>query len=519
VPALAACLAVVSACAPASRSGPATPPFSHLQVSPAMHSYHVPSAVGLVTSIVRDGLGRTLLCDHAHMYVIARTSTGYSITELPRPPVPAWQPTGLAYRNGLLYVADGPARDVLVLRLTDTRLDLVRRISSREFGSPQSLAVEADGSLVVADQKGGLLEFSPQGDLLWQRPLDGAHGVAEIGDAIYATALQEHGQTISRWTPAGERALSAGSIGVSGGRFLRPVGLAADGGRLVVTDAYNGRITVLDQALHATVEVGGNGPGVDAFDIPTATLPIAGGYLVADSYRGRLVRTDRRWVVQEQIVYGAIVPTGRERPLVFGSDAQPYMYPMLPGVDVAAALGLRRPVDFAGSWDGLDHVGAGSPVHLSLDDSQMGAAGPTWAQMVGRYIAIGSSTSTHLEVIDPATAMFTYLDVGYDSWWRPGWLLLPGNFRRPLEDVIAPAVSAFAAAAQLRGQGVSRQDAFNRVLAGPWTLSQDLTSAPAEQFLRSAMTTTDAARYFDMALHQRDQRVVELLAVKYLSGV
>jgi NHL repeat len=518
--AVAACILVGAACSPAQRAGQAATPFAHLQVAPTMRSYHVPSQIGLVTSIAQDALGRTLLCDHSRLYVVARTATGYSVAEVPRPVVPAWQPTGLAYQNGLLYVADGPARDVLVLRLTGTRLDLVRRITSQLLGSPQSVAVESDGSMVVADQGGGsLLKFSAQGDLLWQRPLASAHGVVESGGAIFATSLQQQGPTLSRWTLSGQRAQVGGAIGVSDGRFLRPAGLASDGGRILVTDAYNGRVTVLDGGLHVVAQVGGNGPGVDAFDIPTATLPVDGGYLVADSYRGRLVRTDRRWVIQEQIVFGPMVPTGRQRPLVFGSDAQPFTYGMLPGVDIAASLGLRRRADFAGAWDGLDRIGGGSPGHLSFDDTQMGASGPTWAQQVGRYVVAGSPTSPRLEVIDPATAMFTYVDVGLDSWWRPGWLLLPGNFRRPLDEVVAPAVSAFEAARQLLAQGVSRQDAFTRALAaGPWSWQQELTSAPAQQFLRSPMTPADAARYFDAALRQRDQRVVELLGVKYLSG-
>jgi hypothetical protein len=190
-------------------------------------------------------------------------------------------------------------------------------------------------------------------------------------------------------------------------------------------------------------------------------------------------------------------------------------------VDVPAALGLRPRVDFGGSFDGLDQLGVkGSPAHLTFDDSQLGGTGPTWAQTVGSYIVVGSPTNARIEVIDPTTGMFTYVDVGNDSWLRLDSLLLASNLRLPIGDVIAPAVAAFGRATQLRGQGVSRQDAFNRALSPitPRNWALDLTSPAGQQFLHSAMTVDDARRYYTAALQLHDIRVVELLEVKYLSG-
>ncbi|MEI4861543.1 hypothetical protein Q8G41_28555, partial [Klebsiella pneumoniae] len=82
--------------------------------------------------------------------------------------------------------------------------------------------------------------------------------------------------------------------------------------------------------LHVVRRVGGNGPGLDAFNFPFAAVPTAGGYLVVDTFKQRLARTDRSWTLQEQIVFGALVPVGRERPLVAGTDAHPNTYPSLP---------------------------------------------------------------------------------------------------------------------------------------------------------------------------------------------
>src|SRR5262249_21173304 len=141
---------------------------------------------------------------------------------------------------------------------------------------------------------------------------------------------------------------TAGGPGVSAGRYLRPVGLAtAPNGRLLVTDSDDGRITVLDQNLRVVEVVGANGAGVDAFDLPFATLATSTGYVGVDTWKKRILRTDQRWLTQDQIVSAPVVPTGRRRPLVYGtSDSVPRAYPMLPGIDVAADLGLRSPLRF-----------------------------------------------------------------------------------------------------------------------------------------------------------------------------
>src|SRR5207249_460146 len=103
----------------------------------------------------------------------------------------------------------------------------------------------------------------------------------------------------------------AGSVGVSRGRYLWPVGLSSVDDRVLVTDAHNGRVTVLDRDLRVQEQVGGNGPGMDAFDFPFATLPVADGYLIVDTFKSRVVHLDRKWVVKEQLAYGRMVPVGR----------------------------------------------------------------------------------------------------------------------------------------------------------------------------------------------------------------
>jgi hypothetical protein len=314
---------------------------------------------------------------------------------------------------------------------------------------------------------------------------------------------------------------SAGGLGVTRGRFLYPVGLVADGSNLLVTDAHNGAVTVLSGNLQVLNRVGGNGQGLDAFNFPFDAIPVSDGFLVLDTFKYRFVHVDRTWTETEQVDFGQVVPVGRGRPLVVGSDAHPYTYPSLPGVDIVAALGLRQPETFVGALNGLDHLdAAGHLTHLDVIDPIYGSTSVTWAQMVGSYLVIGSDQRGALEVVDPTSGMFTFVDVGPDSWWRSGTLLLSENLRRDLNQVIVPAVAEFQRAKLLLAQGVSRATVFNQVLATgkPRDFATDLSSTAGQTFVHSPMTATDARRYFDTALAQPQVRVVELLEVQYLSG-
>src|SRR5215467_9528750 len=148
------CLLAALGCsqgAPAARGGPVA---NHLRVAVGFRTYHVPTEMGLLTSIVQIASDEYVVGDPGALYRVVRSGSGYVVTRLSKPNVPTWNPQGLAYRDGLVYVANGAGRDVLVLRMVEDSLDLVRRITDPGMASPQDLAVEADGSVVVTDQIG-----------------------------------------------------------------------------------------------------------------------------------------------------------------------------------------------------------------------------------------------------------------------------------------------------------------------------------------------------------------------------
>lgn len=493
---------------------------AHLQVSASFHSYHLPNSVGLLSSIVEVSAGQYLVADPGNVYRLARDTAGYTITRLTRPAVSAWNPVGLAYRDGVVYVANGNGRDVVTARMDGNVLTFLGRFTNAGMRDPRNVVAEPDGSIEVADESGGaVLRFRADRTLEWRAALAGAHGLARAGGRLFATSEADH--AVHEIDSNGKLIRSAGTLGVSRGRFLLPDGLTATAGGILVTDAHNGTITDMGGDLKVRNRVGGNGQGLDAFNYPSTTLPVADGYLIVDTFKYRVVHTDRRWTETDQVAFGQMVPVGRGRQLVVGTDPHPYTYPTLPGVDLVAALGLRSPQTFVGGLNGLDHVdGRGAVSHLDVNDPEFGSTSMTWADMIGAYVVIGSDQRGALEVVDPSSGMFTFVDVGPDAWWRSGALLLSENLRRDLNQVIAPAVAAFQRAKLLLSQGVSKQDAFTQALAAGKhrNLSEEITSEPGKQFLRSRMTADDARRYYDATLSLPQVKVVELLEVKYLSS-
>jgi hypothetical protein len=507
---LAGCL-LLSACGSSSQAPP-EPLFNHLQVAPTFHTSHPTQGVGIAVSIVEVGPGDYLLCDYGNIYRLTRVGDSYVAGKLAGPVGVPWSPTGLAYHDGLVFVANGSRHDVLLLRLSTNRLDLVGRITNPAMVTPQNLAVGSDGTIVVADVDSGtgsgagaLLKFQPDGTLQWRLPIKKAHGVAESGGVIFVSSMID--RVIYRVDQTGRVEKAAGAIGAAKPHYLWPVALAAAGSRLLVTDALNGRITTLSRDLVPIAIVGGNGPGVDALNY--------------DTYKRRIVHTNSSWVMLEQVALGPMVSAGRARPLVYVTEAHPYTYEMLPGVDIAGEVGLRRAMSFVGGYDALEHFESHTSTQFDLTDLSLGLfTNATWAQKVDSFVVVGSPENEQVLVIEPATGMFTYLEVGFDTWWRSGALLMPDNLRRDLTDVVKPAVAMFVRAEQLLLQGVSRQAAFDQALSNgvPRNWSADLASPQAKQFAASGMTRVAAAEYFAWALQQRSVNAVELLEVKYLSG-
>lgn len=169
------------------------------------------------------------------------------------------------------------------------------------FNSPTSMAIDAQGTVFVADRGNGEIErLSPQGAVLstFGKELITAQDLAlDPGTSrLYVTDSAAH--RIQVFSTAGESLHLIGSFGTDGAGLNFPRGLAISGEReLHVVDAGNARIQVygLDGAFRRSY--GGRQEAVGQLRAPRdIVFDAAGQALVSDTMSARLALYDARGV-------------------------------------------------------------------------------------------------------------------------------------------------------------------------------------------------------------------------------
>lgn len=249
---------------------------------------------------------------------------------------------------------------------------------SARFSDPFGVAVAADGSLYVADAgdaqrvrrimpdgtvstvAGGELGYAdgPGASARFSTP----SGIAVTPDNVVYLA-DTGNNAIRRITPDGQVRTAAGSLtpGYRDGpaadaRFNGPIGIAVDpGGRVIVADAYNDRIRVLQRDGAVATIAGSGGPGyVDGpaaeakFDTPCGVaIDGAGNIYVADSGNGAIRMISPGGTVS---TIGPLPAEGLFRPIGIGLSADGSVYvtddrgrvvEITPGVGARVLAGSR----------------------------------------------------------------------------------------------------------------------------------------------------------------------------------
>lgn len=260
-----------------------------------------PSFVGVAA--IPEGFA---LVDYSNLYCL---DAGTGLLRRVRPiigdrPPGMWVPTGLAYdaAAGHLFVANYLGNEVYEGRLNcgDAAFSIVSRIASDATISPENVALSADASmLAVASYDGSNVSLFRRIDPgpwqpVWRRDLGLAHGVAILGQSVFATGLQAR-ELVRLDVRTGIVLQRVGGAGWNPWRqrMLWPTSLLAFEGRLLISDAHTGLICILDvERLAPERCFGGNGPDRTHFNMPYA-LGIAGRSLaVTSTFQGRLLLLD-----------------------------------------------------------------------------------------------------------------------------------------------------------------------------------------------------------------------------------
>jgi len=162
----------------------------------------------------------------------------------------AAKPSGIAYRDGHLYICDleiNAVHDWDLATGTSRRWGETGDVVLRK---PVDVAVGGDGTLYVADtERSSVVAIGPDGtarDLRTDRKAYRPVAVAVSGSTLYVADVAAH-QVDAFTLPAGTVATTIGGVGDAPGKFYFPSGVAVDAaGRLYVSDMLNARVQVLD---------------------------------------------------------------------------------------------------------------------------------------------------------------------------------------------------------------------------------------------------------------------------------
>ena len=176
------------------------------------------------------------------------------------------RPTGVAERDGVLYVADPGAQALWILDTARSRFAKVDQVKDETLAAPVALAVRADGSVFVADSRlkkvflldrdGKFVRVAAQEGL--ERPAGLAYDPTQ--QRLYVVDSVAH--RVSAYGPDGTLVRSWGRGGTLDGEFNHPTHLNFDPtGALLVTDALNFRIQAFDAEGRFLWKLGHHGDG------------------------------------------------------------------------------------------------------------------------------------------------------------------------------------------------------------------------------------------------------------------
>jgi hypothetical protein len=191
----------------------------------------------------------------------------------PEPPLSLIKPMHPVASSNDLCVCDGALQ--AVLRWSEGHGSWVSPPLQEAPRNPIALAVSPNGDLLVGNDSGVVLRYSPDGSVLRRyvapraSPMR-AGGIAWVRDAVWVTNVAQHSIEVFDATSGAHRR-TIGGRGSGPGEFGFPLGLASGpSGDVYVVDMLNARVQVLDERGQWLRDVGGPGSGSGRFGRPRA---------------------------------------------------------------------------------------------------------------------------------------------------------------------------------------------------------------------------------------------------------
>lgn len=273
-------------------------------------------------SIAPYGNDKFLVVDYNNLYQVDAQG-GRKLIEPSLPDNKRWNPTGVFFRKGLVYIANYNWNNVLIGTIQEGRFVQEQTLTVPGLISPEGVAVD-DDLIAVANYDGSnITAFSHDGRLLWQTEMSLAHGVWVEGDFVYATALGNAERLAKLSKKTGEKVATVSARGWHGGYIYPTAVTTAAGsglvGDLLVVDADAGAMISINTDLEEVGRAGKNGP--QFWQRPYAAV----------AHNGALYVTDTEGQQLRKLVGGKVSAFGKDKgwkhlgsPVPYGDKSGPF---------------------------------------------------------------------------------------------------------------------------------------------------------------------------------------------------
>ena len=199
------------------------------------------------------------------------------------------RPTGVAERDGVLYVADPGAQALIILDAPRHKELRIARVGDIVLVSPVAVTPGPQGTVFVVDSRlRQVLQLDRDGNLLRELASEALLRPSSLAfdplrHRLYVGDSKAH--VVHIFDEHGGRVGFIGGLGAGPGQFNSPTHIAAtaDGG-VLVTDALNFRVQAFDADGRYTFKVGELGDGAGNFAAPKGVaIDYAGHVYVADA--------------------------------------------------------------------------------------------------------------------------------------------------------------------------------------------------------------------------------------------
>ena len=251
-----------------------------------------PLDIGMSCSLTLKNKDHLIFCNYMNLYIMNLNTGKTIILEKPEN-VNSWFPTGVKWNeiNQKLYVANYLGNDILVFKFDKkNNIILEKRYTDVDLLGPENIDVLDKGNFVVADFDNSKVIFFDKKGKLWSKKVREAHGVSFTQDKKFILVSSLTDKKIYKFDLQGNLVNEVGKLGWVEDSYMWPTSITSSTQGSCVCDAHTGKITFFDDNLVTQKIIGGNGLGVDLFNMPYGITWSDDKLIVADTFKRRILK-------------------------------------------------------------------------------------------------------------------------------------------------------------------------------------------------------------------------------------